>query len=51
MLLFKSKVDLNGHLEFLDSVFFNEPSHLQHFKPVYMVKLAFPFSVAELGPS
>jgi hypothetical protein len=35
-LLFKSKTDLNGYLEFLDFVFFNQPAHFRHFEPVYM---------------
>jgi len=35
-LLFKPKADLNGDLEFLDFVFFNQPAHFRHFEPVYM---------------
>jgi hypothetical protein len=37
-LIFKPKADLNGNLEFLDFVFFNQPAHLRHFKPVYMAQ-------------
>jgi hypothetical protein len=36
LLIFKSKADLNGDLEFLDFVFFNQPAHFRHFEPVYM---------------
>ena len=35
-LLFKPKVDLNGYLEILNFVFFNQPAHFRHFEPVYM---------------
>ena len=35
-LIFKPKADLNGYLEFLDFVFFNQPAHFRHFEPVYM---------------
>ena len=35
-LIFKPKADLNGDLEFLAFVFFNQPAHFRHFEPVYM---------------
>jgi hypothetical protein len=35
-LIFKPKTDLNGDLEFLDFVFFNQPAHFRHFEPIYM---------------
>ena len=35
-LLFKPEADLNGYLEILNFVFFNQPAHFRHFEPVYM---------------
>jgi hypothetical protein len=37
-LIFKPKADLDGYLEFLDFVLFNQPAHFRHFEPVYIAQ-------------